>query len=175
MLWNLCVITARNEQFLLFPQRFLLVLKAFCHFQPILKCRPQTLSVWTSVKISRMAKIKTRLHRTYSMVVDLNRHMIWVLTLYHIPLKVALQTLGRKFYKNTKKSSLYSQCLLIFIHKTQVVESHPTTKEIKRMTTVQVDTDGNPGLFLHKQLANFHTRNREESFKHNIRWRHYGN
>ena len=36
-------------------------------------------------------------------------------------LKVALQVLGRKFYKNTKKSSLYSQSLLIFIHKIQVV------------------------------------------------------
>ena len=34
-------------------------------------------------------------------------------------LKVAFQVLGRKFYKNTKKSSLYSQSLLIFIHKTQ--------------------------------------------------------
>ena len=31
-------------------------------------------------------------------------------------LKVALQTLRRKFYKNTKNSSLYAQSLLIFIH-----------------------------------------------------------
>ena len=42
-----------------------------------------------------------------------------------IVLKVALQTLGRKLYKNTKKSSLHSKSLLILIHKTQVVESHP--------------------------------------------------
>ena len=42
-------------------------------------------------------------------------------------LKVALQILGQKFYKNTKKSSLYPQSLLIFIHKTPVVENHPTT------------------------------------------------
>ena len=48
-----------------------------------------------------------------------------------LPLKVALQILGRKFYKNTKKSSLYSQSRLISIHKTQVVESHPTTTEIR--------------------------------------------
>ena len=44
-------------------------------------------------------------------------------------LKVALQILGQKFYRNTKKSSLYSQSLLIFIPKTPVVESHPTTRE----------------------------------------------
>ena len=47
------------------------------------------------------------------------------------PLKVALQILGRKFYKNTKKSSLCSQSLFIFIHKTPVVENHPTTGEIR--------------------------------------------
>ena len=46
-------------------------------------------------------------------------------------LKVALQTLGRKFYKNTAKSSLYSQSLLTFIHKNPVVENHPTTREIR--------------------------------------------
>ena len=49
------------------------------------------------------------------------------------PLKMALQILGRKFKKkkNTKKSSLYFQSLLIFIHKTSVVEHHPTTREIR--------------------------------------------
>ena len=45
-------------------------------------------------------------------------------------LKVALQIFGRKFYKNTEKSSLYSQSLLIFIHKALVVEGHPTSREI---------------------------------------------
>ena len=50
-------------------------------------------------------------------------------------LKVALGTktwdenLGRKLYKNTKNSSLHSQSLLFFIHKTPVVESHP--KKVK--------------------------------------------
>ena len=39
--------------------------------------------------------------------------------------------MGWKFYKNTKKSSLLSQNLLIFIHKNPVVENHPTTKEIR--------------------------------------------
>ena len=48
-------------------------------------------------------------------------------------LKVALQILGRKFYKNTKKTSLYSHSLLIFIHKTPVVENHPTTRENREL------------------------------------------
>ena len=47
---------------------------------------------------------------------DLLFHQIYVSR----ALQVALQILGRKFYKNTKKSSLYSQSLLIFIRKTQV-------------------------------------------------------
>ena len=72
---------------------------------------------------------------------------------------MALQILGQKFYKNTKKSSLYSQTLLIFIHKTPVVESHPITKEIKRFTMAQVDTNGKHGLFLLEQLAHLHTEN----------------
>ena len=73
-------------------------------------------------------------------------------------LKVALQILGRKFYKNTKKSSLYSQSLLIFIHRTPVVERHPRAREI-RFTTAYVDTNGKHGLFLHEQLIHLHTEN----------------
>ena len=64
--------------------------------------------------------------------------------------------MGQKFYKNTKKSSLYCQNLLIFIRKTAVVENNPTTREIKRITTAQVNTDGNHSLFLHGQLAHLH-------------------
>ena len=41
--------------------------------------------------------------------------------------------LGMKISKNTIKSSLYSQSLLIFIHKAHVVENHPTTREIKNL------------------------------------------
>ena len=48
-------------------------------------------------------------------------------------LKVALQILGRKFYKKSKKSSLYSKSLLIFIHKNPVVKNHPTTGEIREL------------------------------------------
>ena len=52
---------------------------------------------------------------------------VWMLK---TALKVALQIFGRKFYKNIKKSSLYSQSLLIFIHRNSVVERHPITREI---------------------------------------------
>ena len=65
---------------------------------------------------------------------------------------VALQILRQKIYKNTKTSSLYSQSRLFFVHKTPVVESHPTS-ETGRFTTAQVDTDGKHDLFLHEQLA----------------------
>ena len=47
--------------------------------------------------------------------------------------KVALQIVGLKFYKNAKKSSIYSQSLLICVHKTPVVENHLTTWEINEI------------------------------------------
>ena len=43
------------------------------------------------------------------------------------------QILGRNFTKNTKKSSVYSQRLLLFIHKTPVVKNHPTTRKIRQL------------------------------------------
>ena len=57
-------------------------------------------------------------------------------------LKVILQILGRKSYKNTKKSPLYSQSLLIFIYKTPVVENHPITKEIKELLRPRLTPTG---------------------------------
>ena len=75
-------------------------------------------------------------------------------------LKLALQILGQKFYKNTEKSSTYSQSLLIFIHKTPVVKIKSSdNKRNKKFTTAQVDTDGKHSLFLHEQLAHLHTEN----------------
>ena len=41
---------ARDEQFLLFPQCFLSILRTFCYFHQIRNCRLQTLSVWKSLK-----------------------------------------------------------------------------------------------------------------------------
>ena len=46
---------------------------------------------------------------------------------------MALQILEWKFYKNTRKSSLYSHILLIFIHKTPTAENHPTSREIREL------------------------------------------
>ena len=62
-------------------------------------------------------------------------------------LKVALQILGRKFYKNTKISSLYSESLLIFIHKTPVVKSHPITREIRDLLWPRSTSTGNTVYF----------------------------
>ena len=41
---------ARYEQFLLFPQRFLLVWRTFCYFNQALNCCLRTLSVWKSLE-----------------------------------------------------------------------------------------------------------------------------
>ena len=62
-------------------------------------------------------------------------------------LKVALQILGQKVNKNTEKSSLYSQSLLIFIHKTPEVESHPTKREIRDLLRPRSTPTGNTVCF----------------------------
>ena len=62
-------------------------------------------------------------------------------------LKVALQIWGRKFNKKTKKSSIYSLSLLIFIHKTLVVENHPTTREIRDLLWPMSIPTGNTVYF----------------------------
>ena len=49
---------ARNEQFLLFPQCFLPIWRAFCHFYQTGNCRLQTLSVWKSLKIVAWERVK---------------------------------------------------------------------------------------------------------------------
>ena len=73
-------------------------------------------------------------------------------------LKVALQILGQKIYKNSKISSLYSQSLLIFIHRTPLVERHPITRKLE-IIMAQVDTNGKHGLFSNDQLAHLNTEN----------------
>ena len=50
--------------------------------------------------------------------------------------------LEQKFYRNTKKSPLYSQSLLIFIHKTPVVENHRITREIKELLRPRLTPTG---------------------------------
>ena len=50
--------TARNEQFLLFPQCFLPIWTTICYFYQFRNCRPQTLSVWKSVKFVVWERVK---------------------------------------------------------------------------------------------------------------------
>ena len=64
-------------------------------------------------------------------------------------LKVALQILGRKCYKNVS-----------FI-KPQSRKPSDNKREMK-FTTAQVDTDRNHGLFLHEKLAHLHTGNTQK-------------
>ena len=66
--------------------------------------------------------------------------------LFYMVLKGGPSDLGQKFYKNTKKSSLYSQSLLIFIHKTPVVASHPT-REISDLLWSSSTQTGNTVYF----------------------------
>ena len=74
-----------------------------------------------------------------------------------LTLKVALQVLGRKFYKNTKKSSLYSQSLLVFIKKNHNSQKPSNNKRNYRFTMAQGNTNGKHGLSLHEQLTHLHT------------------
>ena len=60
--------------------------------------------------------------------------------------------LGTKVYKNTEKSSLYSQSLLIFIYKTPVVKSHPTTREIRDLLLPRSIPTGNTVHFYMSSL-----------------------
>ena len=76
-------------------------------------------------------------------------------------LKVALQILKRKIFKNTKKSPLCSQSLLIFIQRTLIVENNPKTREIRELLRPR-SNHGNHGLFCMKQLAHLHTGNKQE-------------
>ena len=55
----------RNEQFLLFPQCFLIVWRTLCHFHEIQNSRLQTLSVWKSVKFVVWLKRKLYHHKRY--------------------------------------------------------------------------------------------------------------
>ena len=74
-------------------------------------------------------------------------------------LKVALQILGRKFYKTTEKFPVYSQRLLILIHRTPVVERHPITREIRDLLWPRSTPNRKHDLFLHEQLVHLHTEN----------------
>ena len=78
--------------------------------------------------------------------------------------------------KVSKKSSLYFQSVLIFIHKTPVVKNHPTTREIRELLWPRSTPTGIMVYFyMSSSLRSFTYRKyMEESFKHGIWMRHYG-
>ena len=89
-------------------------------------------------------------------------------------LKMALQILEGKYYKNTKKSSLYSQSHLVFIHNTPVVESHPKTREIRDLLWPRSTPTGNTIFFYISSSLIYALKIHRQSFKHSVRWRCYG-
>ena len=86
----------------------------------------------------------------------------------YFTLKVALQILGQKCYKNTEKSSLHSQGLLIFIHKTPVVENHLTTREIRDLLRPRSTPIGNTVYFYMTSSFIYMLEIHRGSFKHSI-------
>ena len=82
-------------------------------------------------------------------------------------LKVALQILGRKFYRNilrVKISSLHSQSLLIFIHK--ITQWSKTIEQQKlEIYYIPVDTEGKHGLFYMSILLIYLLEIHSQSFK----------
>ena len=88
---------------------------------------------------------------------------------FPISLKVALQIMGRKFYKSTIKASLYSQSLLIFTHKTPAAESHPTTRQIRDLLWPRLTPMGiTDYLYLSSALI-YRLKIHRRSFKHSVR------
>ena len=75
---------------------------------------------------------------------------------------------GGKIYKNTKKPSLYSQSLFLFIHKTPVIQNHPTTREIKGLLRPRLTSTGITVYFyMSSSLINI-LQIQRQSFKHSI-------
>ena len=67
--------------------------------------------------------------------------------------------LVKMFTKILKKLSKYSQSLLIFLHKTPLVENNLKTREIRDLLQPRSTPTGNMVYFLNEQLAHLHTRN----------------
>ena len=84
-------------------------------------------------------------------------------------LKVALQIVGQKFYKNTKQSSLYSQSLLIFIHRTPVIERHPITREIKDLLWPMSTPTRNTVYFYMSSSFIYTLKIHRRNFNHSVR------
>ena len=128
---------ANNKQFHLFSQYFLRYMAHIFHFTCTLKC---------CLQFSNLDKSK-------------------ILSSGN-GLKVALQILERKFYKNTKKSS---QSLLIFIHRTPVVERHQITREIRDLLW-PMSTPTQNTIYLYMSNSFIYTlKIHRRSFNHSVR------
>ena len=83
--------------------------------------------------------------------------------------------LGTKNLQNTKNTSLYSQSQgMLFIHKTPVVESHPTTNEIRDLLRLTSTSMGNTVYFYMSSSLIYMLKIHRRSFKHSVLWTHYG-
>ena len=96
------------------------------------------------------------------------KRSVLVVLEFNVTSKVVFQILGRKFYKNTKRSSVYSQSLLDIIHKTPVVKSHPTTSEMRDLLRPRSTPTGNTVYFYMSSLLIYILKIHRRSFKHNL-------
>ena len=77
--------------------------------------------------------------------------------------------LGTKIVqKYEKKSSLYSQSLLIFIHKTPVVKNHPTRREIRDSLRPRSTPTGNMVYLYRSSSLIYILEIHRQIFKHSI-------
>ena len=99
---------------------------------------------------------------------DYNRSKYFLVHIF-VVLKVACQILGRKFYKTTKKSFLYSISLLTFIHRAPVIERHPITREIRDLLQPRLTPTGNTVYFYISSSFIYTLKIHRRSFKHSVR------
>ena len=98
---------ARNEQFLLFPQCFLPILRTFCHCHQIQNCRLQTLSVWKSLNFVVWERVNA---------LPLNHDF---LTTLYLKKKTFENTLGKGENSGYQNFLHFPQCFLPFPEKNQ--------------------------------------------------------
>ena len=90
-------------------------------------------------------------------------------SLLKIAFKGGPSDLGTNILQNTEKSTLYSQRFLIFIHKTPIVESHPTTREIRDLLRPRLTPTGITVYFYMSSSLIYILKIRSRSFKHSVR------
>ena len=75
------------------------------------------------------------------------------------------------FTKILKNILMYSQSLLIFIHKTPVIESHQTTRKIRDLLWPRSTPTGNTVYFYMSSSLIYIQKINRRSFKHSVRCR----